>query len=294
MQTFTLSAIAATLVAGPALALGVTPTADAPTLAAATLAPSSGLTVTGGTAGTTGADDQQGTYTGFSLGSPVDGNRTLPDGVVLTSGTADFSVTENTTNNFNSAPGGPDFGPLVTLASDNGLSTVHNDTNTLTFGFTVDDAAAVGITAQFVFATDEFPTQSVTDILGIFVNGTNVARFPNGDLVSNQGGDPNNFFGSEFPLEWNGLTDAFTIEAPVVAGENTFTLAIADTSDTIYDSAVFFGGMKSIGGFTGGGGGDGGGIIDPQMPVIPLPAGVFLLPMGLLALGGLRRRARRD
>ena len=292
MKTITLSTIAATFVAAPALALSVTPTADAPALAAATLAPSSGITITGGTAGTTGADDQQGTYTGFSLGSPVDGTRTLPDGVVLTTGSADFSTTENTTNQFNPVfPGGPDFDPLVTLAGANGLSTVHNDTNTLTFGFTVDDAAAVGITAEFVFATDEFPTQSVTDILGIFVNGTNVARFPNGDLVSNQGGDPNNFFGSEFPIEWNGLTDAFTIEAPVVAGENTFTLAIADTSDSIYDSAVFFGGMQAIGSFTPGGGGDDGGIID--MPVIPLPAGVFLLPMGLLALGGLRRRARR-
>jgi hypothetical protein len=291
MRHLTPITVAATLAAAPALALSVTPIADAPTLAAATLAPSSGLTITAGSAAIAGAEDQQGTYSSFSLGSPVDGTRTLPDGAVLTTGTADFSVTENTTNNFNTAPGGAPFAPLVTLAEENGLSTEQNDTNTLTFGFTADDAGAVGITAQFVFATDEFPTQSVTDILGIFVNGTNVARFPNGDLVSNQGGDPNNFFGSEFPLEWNGLTDAFTIEAPIVAGENSITVAIADTSDTIFDSAVFFGGLQAIGDFTGGGDGGGGGIID--MPVIPLPAGVFLLPMGLAALGGLRRRARR-
>ena len=292
MKTLILGTAAA-LVAGPALALTVTPTADAPALAAASLAASSGLTITAGSPAISGADDQQGTYAGFSLGSPVDGTRTLPDGVVLTTGTADFSTTENTTNQFNPVfPGGPDYAPLVDLADANGLDTAHRDTNTLTFGFTVDSATAVGVTAKFVFATDEFPTQSVTDILGIFVNGQNVARFPNGDLVSNQGGDPNNFFGSEFPIEWNGLTDAFTIEAPVVAGENTFAIAIADTSDSIYDSAVFFGGLAAIDDFTGGGGG--GGIVTPEMPVIPVPAGLFLLPMGLLALGGLRRRARRD
>ena len=293
MKTLILPTIAAAVAAGPALALSVSQNDDAATLAAATLSASSGLTITGGSEATTGGTGQQGTYADFSLGSPADGTRELPDGVVLTTGTADFSVTENTTNQFNPVfPGGPDFAPLVALANDNGLSPTHNDTNTLTFGFTADDADAVGITARFVFGTDEFPTQSVTDILGIFVNGQNVARFPNGDLVSNQGGDPNDFFGSDFPVEWNGLTDAFTIEAPIVAGENILTLAIADTSDSIFDSAVFFGGLETIDDFTNGGGDDGGGIID--MPAIPLPAGMFLLPMGLLALGGLRRRGRRD
>lgn len=289
MKRLLVSTAIAACAAGPALALTVNPSADASALAAAALASAPGLSITAASQSiTAGADDQQGTYTGFSLGSPVDGTRALPDGVVLTTGTATFSVTENTVNNFASNPGGPAFDPLLALAGANGLSAIHNDTNTLTFGFTVDDADAVGISAKFVFATEEFPTQNVTDILGIFVNGINVARFPNGDLVSNQGGDPNNFFGSEFPIEFNGLTDVFTIEAPIVDGENIFTIAIADTSDTIFDSAVFFGGLTAISTFTGDGDG---GII--EIPPVPLPAGALLLPMGLLALGGLRRRTRR-
>jgi MYXO-CTERM domain-containing protein len=131
--------------------------------------------------------------------------------------------------------------------------------------------------------------------MGIFINGMNVAFFPNGDLVSNQSGDPNDFFnpnpvGSDgYPIEWNGLTDVFDVVGLINPGQvNTLTLAIADTSDRIFDSALFFGGLRA--GVTAGGGGIGGTVDDDDvLPVSePAPLALFGLGLGLLAL--IRRR----
>lgn len=255
-------------------------------MAQATLAASSGVTIVGGSELLTGGETQQGTYTNFSFpannGEPA---LSMNDGVVLTSGLGDFSTTENTTNQASTSTGTGDYQPLVDLADDNGLNTNQNDSNVLSFDFTLDDPTQNAVSAKFLFATDEYPTQSVTDIMGIFVNGVNYAFFPNGDLVSNQSGDPNDFFNDNavgtdnYGIEWNGLTDVFSVTALALGGgsTNTIDIAIADTSDTIYDSAVFF---TDLTGTTTTGGG---GIDDPISP-IPLPAAGWLL---LGALGGL-------
>jgi hypothetical protein len=142
---------------------------------------------------------------------------------------------------------------------------------------------------KFLFATDEWPTQGVTDIMGIFVNGKNYAFFEDGTLVSNQPGNTTFFTlnpvgGGLYPIEWNGLTKVYTMVGLINPGEvNNITFAISDTSDTIYDSAVFFGGM--VAGFTEGGGG-----IDPGVPGIPVPAAFPLLLTALGGLGLVRRR----
>jgi hypothetical protein len=282
-------------VPGASWALTVTNTNDANTLAAAAVAPSSGITIVAGSQSVIGDPTQQGTYTGFNfpanLGEPALG---ISDGVVLTSGLGTFSTTTNTTNNAtaNSSPG--PYAPLVTLAGSKGLSQTQNDSNVLTFKFKLDDPSLNAVSGKFIFATDEWPTQSVTDIMGIFVNGVNYAFFPNGSLVSNQ---PGGFFNDNrvnkgtYPIEWNGLTDMFTFTALALGDgqENTISIAIADTNDTIYDSAVFFSGLTA--GFTTGDGGIG--PVDPPTPgVIPLPAGAWLLLGGLGGLAALRRRKR--
>lgn len=285
--TVAATGMALAMAAGPAHALTVTVTNDATSLVSALLAPASGLTVVGGSETLlVGAADQQGTYSGFNLSSTEPGMPTLsmPNGVVLTTGTANFSTVENTTNSFSVDSGTGAYAPLVDLAVSGGLNTNQFNSNVLTFEFTVDDPTMNAVFAQFLFATDEFPTQSVTDIMGIFINGANVAFFPNGDLVSNQSGDPNDFFNNNpvgaagYPIEWNGLTDVFTVAGLVNPGVNTFTIAIADTSDTIFDSALFFGGLKA--GVTTGGGGI----------QVSEPAPLALFGLGVAVLAFVRRR----
>ena len=277
--------------ASGANALTTTNTTDAAALAAASLAASSGITIVGGSESLIGSDIQQGTYTGFNLTSATAGNSNLSlgNGVFLTSGGGDFTTT-NTTSNYNKSSSTGSYAPLVALAGAKGMSTLQYDSNVLSFDFTLDDPTQNAVKAQFVFATDEFSTQSVTDILGIFVNGTNYAFFPNGDLVSNQSGDPHDFFNDNeygvgtYNIEWDGLTAVFDITLLANGGGavNTFTLAIADTTDTIFDSAVFFTGLKAATD-TGGGGID---------PTVPLPAAGWLLVTAFGGAAALSRRKR--
>lgn len=288
-------ATALTLAPVTASALVVTNTNDAAALAAATLAAGSGITIQAGTESLIGGDVQQGTYTDFNFpGGGGEPALSMPDGVVLTSGLGTFSTTTNTTNAASTSTGTGPYAPLVTLASENGLNTTQNDSNVLSFQFVLDDPTDNAVEATFLFATDEFPTQSVTDIMGVFVNGVNYAFFPNGDLVSNQSGDPNDFFNNNavgtdnYGIEWNGLTDVFTLTALANGGGavNTIDIAIADTSDTIYDSAMFFSDLTSgttSGGCTGIGctGGE-----------IPVPAIAWLLMAGLGGLGLARKLAK--
>jgi hypothetical protein len=280
-----------------AFALTVTNTDDPTALSAAALSSSSGITIVGGSQSLIGGPTQQGTFSDFNLTSnSSDPNLSLTNGIVLTSGGGNFSTNENTENSFDASTGTGSYQPLVDLATSGGLNTTQHDSNVLSFDFTLDDPTQNAVTAQFIFGTDEFPTQSVTDIMGIFVNGVNYAFFPNGDLVSNQSGDPNDFFNENpvgtnssdgYGVEWNGLTDVFNLTMLANGGGavNTINIAIADTSDTIFDSALFFTNLKA--GTTSGGGGIG--PIDPTNPV-PLPAGLPLLLSGLGGIFMLRRK----
>lgn len=157
------------------------------TLVPALLAPGSGITVVPGSATLQGniagpTVSQTGTYTGFNL-APSSGSTptlTLPDGIVLNTGGANLPLT-NTVNQFNGF--GPGTGSNAQLSALAGTGTL--DANVLSFSFTVAPGQNA-VTAQFVFGTDEFPTQSVTDIFGFFVDGVNYAKFPGGELISNR------------------------------------------------------------------------------------------------------------
>jgi len=74
------------------------------------------------------------------------------------------------------------------------------------------------------------------------------------------------------------IKSTFTIAE---AGTYSFTFGVVNWSDTDYDSGLAIAGLTI----------DGEVIIDPEVPAIPLPAGVLLLPTALLALRGLRKKA---
>ena len=310
---------------GPAAALVITTNVGATpetTLSNALLGASSGISIVGGSETYQGNSTfpQSGTYTGFNL-APSSGSTptlVLPDGILLTSGHSDLPLT-NTVNNFSnnigSTTGSGSSAELSTLSASAGGSSTTNDANLIGFDFTVG-AGITSVEAQFVFGTDEFPTQSVTDIFGFFVDGVNYAQFPGGELISNTPGNPTNFIsnpvgGGLYDIEYNGLTQVFDVAGllDLSLSTHTFLMGVADTSDSIWDSGVFIAGLTA--GTTTGGGG----ICDPatdpfqcqgppdcdpatdplgcEPPVgVPEPSIIALFAAGLFGIGFARRRMR--
>lgn len=291
------TAVSALLGATGAHALSVTATSDTNTLLSAL-----------GTAGlnnisnatTTGAAGQIGTYTGFS----TVGTGNLADGIVLSSGYADQVPLSNTEASWDhndigavapedAAGGSTDDADLVAILQADGNLQGVNDVAFLSFDFEVD-SGTTSVSASFVFGTDEYPDQSVTDIFAFIVDGVNYAFFSDGSLINFDVDGPNAAFYQDnatntsnvFNIEWDGLTSILNVTGLLDTSKTTHNLkiAIADTSDRIFDSAVYITGL-SAGTATGGG-------INPPDPdaYIPVPAGLPLLLGGLGALALARRR----
>lgn len=280
------AASALTMSMGAASALTVTATNDIATLTGALLAPASGITILSSNL-ISGQVSQQGTYTNFNL-APSSGSTptlTLANGVTLTSGRADIG-SSNTINNTSVDTGNGGYGALTTLAGTNTFNA-----NVLEFTFTVG-AGINAIALDFLFATEEFPTQSVTDIFGVFVDGINYARFPSGELISNTPGNPTNFIlnpvgAGLYATEYNGLTRVFGLVGllDMSLGTHTLQIGVADTSDRIFDSGVFVANLRATTSTGGGGIGDPG---DPNP--VPAPASLALVALGLLGIAARRRR----
>jgi len=279
--------VAAALNATSAEALTINPVNGATagsTLLSALLAPGSGINVVAGSlqfvGNTTAGSEQSATYTGFNLVPTTSGATiTNPDGILLTSGSANLPTT-NTVNQFN--PVTPGTGSNAQLSTLSGKTTF--DQNYISFDFTLDDATQNAVSSSFVFASDEFPTQTVTDIFGFFVDNVNYAFFPGGALVSNipaANFQSNPVGTANYPIEYNGLTTSLFVQGLLNSSltTHTLTIAIADTNDSIYDSGVFIGGLK-------GSVSDNGGIITK----VPEPSSVAILGLGLAALAYSRRR----
>ncbi|WP_373542112.1 choice-of-anchor L domain-containing protein [Chamaesiphon sp.] len=224
--------------------LVVTPTNDAAILGNTIIG--TGITATnfvytGG--GTTAA----GTFTGgTAAGIGID------QGIILTSGNANLAPGPNSTANAglnNSAAGDAQLSALA------GGETTF-DASVLTFDFT---SASSDLFFNFVFASEEYPEFANTefnDVLGFFVDGTNIALVPGTttpitiNTINNgqddTGVNPQNpqFYianpSGAAGTQYDGYTTVLTAQAlGLRAGSHRIKLAIADVFDASLDSAVF-------------------------------------------------------
>jgi Ca2+-binding RTX toxin-like protein len=225
----------------------------AASLANAILAGVPGLTINAGSVTYTGGDGQGSFYDGSIAGLGIGA------GVLLTSGDGTPPLS-NTSTSYGDDRGGAGDADLTTvLSSVFGGGTASFDANVLSFSFTVNNPAITSISLNAIFATDEYPdfVDNFVDIAAVFVNGVNYAYFDNIptrplSLLGNNIDFFRSNAGSTIPLEYDGISVPLSIVAPVTQGVNTIKIAVADTRDSAYDSALF---ISSLSAGTGGGGG---------------------------------------
>ena len=223
-----------------------------------------------------GGDGQTSLYDGSIAQLGID------KGIILTTGNGSPPTTNTQTNFGLDVPGlgtlgDPDFQNLANTAfPTNGGVTEANVLEFSFFGSDSDGTAGPNqggsILLGLVFASDEYPEFASTnfiDIAGVFVNGENFAFLDEQRQlplsITNQAinavdrqGLPliTNNSGSSLPIEYDGVSKALVIAAPIKAfsaGSNTIKIGVADTGDQIYDSALFVSGVRlfDIGGSVG-------------------------------------------
>ncbi len=118
------------------------------------------------------------------------------------------------------------------------------DATVLTFSFTVP-ANVTGLFFDWMYASEEYPDQSVTDIAGVIVDGTNYLSFEDGSAVQYLRGQNDEEFTDSTAGGLNTVYDGMTAPAMMVAGldgeasTHTISIAVSDTGDSSYDSALY-------------------------------------------------------
>lgn len=240
-STFTLVGLGIATV--PAHALTVNTTDEANALVNQIVG--SGITFSNATY--TGAPAASGIFTnGLSSGIGI-GN-----GIILTSGDANLAVGPNNAGGAGESNGLPGDADLDSLIPGNTL-----DASVLEFDFVSDSG---NLFFNYVFASEEYPgfvNSPFNDVFAFFLNGQNLALIPGtttpvsintvngGNPIGTDATNPQFFIDNStgaFNIEYDGFTTIFTAQATglVPGSTNTIKLAIADTSDTALDSAVFF------------------------------------------------------
>jgi len=210
--------------------------------------PSTGISLVGGSAVYTGANGASSTFDSLELG----GAKIAGPGILLTSGDGTPPLT-NTFSGYGvglGQNGDNDLTQIVQTAFPGAGTT--RDASVLEFKINADKGVKTVI-FDVVFASDEyseFSSSSFVDIAAILVNGKNAALFAGDPKKPLSVLDPNlgYFQDNEAPavigIEYDGISNKLTVIAKVKEGENTIKIAIADTGDGAYDSAIFIANLR--------------------------------------------------
>ena len=153
----------------------------------------------------------------------------------------------------------------ITIAYDGADAGVDGvwDVTWLQFQVNITDPALVGLRVDVLFGTDEYREYDgkFPDIAGVYVNGTNYALFNNDVLhplaVTNSNLDPSHTVGltdgffrdnrtAGLPIEYDGVTNAVQVTAPLHLGINTVKIGVADTGAADFDAGLFISNMQAV------------------------------------------------
>jgi len=281
-KAFGISLICAGMVmylASAGTAMQVTQNSNASELAAALTEGNTGIQVI--SAAISGDPLQSGTFTNLSQ---VYSKKGIDHGLVLGSGKVeDYSDGPNTSDSFST-----DFGTSATPAQTAMLTPItgkefHYDVVQLDITFKVDDGFDM-LWFNMAFGSEEFPEYVNTpfnDGFGIYLNGDNIA-FAGGLPVDIDHPWMSPLVGTEL----DGTMNAQFQATPYLSGDvNTLTFILADASDGIYDTTVYFSAL---------------GASQPEIPddsqehpVVPEPSSaVVLLTMAAPSAASILRRKR--
>jgi len=287
---------------GTSHAISLTQSTDATTLINSILGP--GITIVG-TPIYTGVFNQSGTFTNASTSGLG-----FDEGIVLSTGNINQIPGPNNNSTESLSVGNTlddDVNMNLGTGGDSDLTAIvgigTNDAAVLEFDFQFGDGTGGdnSLFFNYSFASEEyidFVDSTFNDIFAFLLDGSNIALVPplsgtpvsintvnpnlNSDFYINNVPNANGLGNAGLDLSFDGLTTGLFAQAiNLGAGTHTIKLAIADTSDSFLDSAVFIQGgtFSNI-------------HVDPPESV-PEPGTILLLGSGLVGLVLVRPRKKK-